>query len=140
MLIMYLYHDLFLCYYSICMAHNNCEAVIRILEVSHEPSIIPGHHMEQVLMMHTIEQLDRVMNIMVALFPHDLCQKISSPAWNKLLSQCCSQKRSAKAMQLFHYMSSSSIKIDKKVGRAFCILWVWLYTRRYFIFKIQNLM
>ena len=64
---------------------------------------------------YTPEQLDRVTNIVVTLFPFDLCQKVSSKAWNKLLFQCCLQQRSAKAMQIFHYMSNASVKIDKEV-------------------------
>ena len=103
---------------SICVTHNNCEAVIRVLEVSHDPSIITAQHLEFVLMTHTLEQLDRVANIVVILFPHDLCRKVSNVAWNKLLCQCCSQQRSAKAMQIFHYMSNASIVINKEVGVA----------------------
>ena len=67
-------------------------------------------------MMHTLDQLDRVTNIVVALFPHDVCQKVSGTAWNKLLSQSCSQQRSAKAMQIFNYMSRIAIRIDTEVG------------------------
>lgn len=104
--------------YSICVAHNNCEAVIRVLELSYDTSVIPYQHLEQVLMTHTPEQLDRVTSIVVSLFPHDLCQKISGTTWNKLLSQCCTQQRSAKAMQIFQYMSNISVKIDKEVGGA----------------------
>lgn len=100
------------------MAHNNCEAIIRVLEISHEPSVISAQQLEQVLMIHTVEQLDRVTNIVVALFPYDLCKNVSSTAWNKLLFQCCSQQRSAKAMQIFHYMCNISITIDKEVGGA----------------------
>lgn len=81
-------------------------------------------------MTHTSEQLDRVTNIIVTMLPHDVCRKISSVAWNKLLAQCCSQQRSAKAMQIFHYMSNTSVKIDKEVGVALVVpfsIWVWLF-------------
>lgn len=109
---------LLFCSCSICATKNNCEAIVRVLEVSHDPGIISPQHLEQVLMTHTPEQLDRVTNIVVSLFTCDLCQKVSGTAWNKLLSQCCTHQRSAKAMQIFNYMSRMSIQIDKEVGGA----------------------
>lgn len=107
------------------MAQNNCEAAIRVLEVSHDPTVISPQHLEQLLMTHAPEYLDRVANIVVTLFPYDVCQQVSGTAWNKLLSQCCAQQRSAKAMQIFNYMSRISIKIDKEVGVAARCNVVW---------------
>ena len=79
-------------------------------------------------MTHTPDQLDRVTNIVVTLFPHDMCQKVSGTAWNKLLSQCCSQQRSAKAMQIFNYMSRILIRIDKEVGGIVSVSMVYHHT------------
>ncbi|XP_065892568.1 uncharacterized protein [Dysidea avara] len=97
------------------MAHTNCGGVIRVLELSHDPSVISPDQMEFFMLNHQLEQLDRVTNILVGLFPSDLCVAVSTAAWNNVLAKCCVQQRSAKAMQIFQFMSNCSKVINKEV-------------------------
>ena len=109
------------------MEHTNCEGVIRVLELSDDPCVISPDQVEFFMLNHPPEKLDHVTNILVSMFPNnDLCVAVSTAAWNYVLTKCCTQQRSAKAMEIFHFMSKSSKVISKEVGRAIggldCIL------------------
>jgi len=98
------------------MAYTNCEGVIRVLELSHDPSVISPDQIEFVMLNHQLEQLDRVTNILVGMLTSDLCSAVSTAAWNNVLAKCCAHQRSAKAMQIFQFMSNSSKVISKDVS------------------------
>jgi len=97
------------------MEHTNCKGVIRVLELSDDPCVISPNQMEFFMLNHPPEQLDHVTNILVNMFSNDLCVAVSTAAWNYVLTKCCAQKRSAKAMEIFNFMSKSSKVISKEV-------------------------
>ena len=100
------------------MEHTKCEGVIRVLELSDDPCVISTDQVEFFMLNHPPEQLDRVTDILVSMFSNDLCAAVSTAAWNYVLIKCCAQQRSAKAMDIFYFMSKSSKVIRRKVGLA----------------------
>ncbi|XP_065882923.1 uncharacterized protein [Dysidea avara] len=105
------------------MAHTNCEAVIRVLELSDNPCVISPDQMEFFMLNHPPEKLDHVTNILVNMFPNnDLCVAVSTATWNYVLMKCCTQQRSAKAMEIFHFMSKCSKVIRKKTYLSLMVL------------------
>lgn len=71
---------------------------------------------------HPPELLDHVTNILVSMFSSKLCVAVSTAAWNYVLTNCCTQQRSAKSMEIFHFMSKSSKVISKEVGGAIYVV------------------